>query len=164
MTLGLREGLTELWWSAFHKESDSLNIELLKKIWDWVNYACDLAQIAPLVTITDIITGSPLLWVAIKALSLKWTILESHPTLDIAIVRANNHQCENHRHRIWMFLTSKNNHFVFYPSLWSNIHWNWDKMAASFETSFSNAFSWMKMYKFRLRFHWSFWRVQLTIS
>ena len=36
-------------------------------------------------------------------------------------------------------------------------------MAAIFQT-FSNAFSWMKMYKFRLRFHWSlFPRFQLTI-
>ena len=35
-------------------------------------------------------------------------------------------------------------------------------MAAIFQTTFSNAFSWMKMYKFRLRFHWSlFPRVQL---
>ena len=33
-----------------------------------------------------------------------------------------------------------------------------------FQTTFSNAFSWMKMIKFRLRFHWSlFPRVQLTI-
>ena len=39
-----------------------------------------------------------------------------------------------------------------------------DKMAAIFQTTFSNAFSWMKMYEFRLRFHWSlFPRVQLTI-
>ena len=39
-----------------------------------------------------------------------------------------------------------------------------DKMAAIFHTTFSNAFSWMKMFKFRLRFHWSlFPRVQLTI-
>ena len=28
-----------------------------------------------------------------------------------------------------------------------------DKMAAIFQKTFSNAFSWMKMYKFRLRFH-----------
>ena len=43
-------------------------------------------------------------------------------------------------------------------------HWGRDKMAAIFQTIFSNAFSWMKMYKFRLRFHWSlFPRVQLTI-
>ena len=34
--------------------------------------------------------------------------------------------------------------------------WGWDKMAAIYQTTFSNAFSWMKMYKFRLRFHWSF--------
>ena len=33
-------------------------------------------------------------------------------------------------------------------------HWNRDKMDAIFQTTFSNAFSWMKMYKFRLRFHW----------
>ena len=34
-----------------------------------------------------------------------------------------------------------------------------------FHTTFSNAFSWMKMYQFRLRFHWNlFLRVQLTIS
>ena len=39
------------------------------------------------------------------------------------------------------------------------------QMAAIFQTTFSNAFSWMKMYEFRLRFHWIlFPRVQLTIS
>ena len=44
-------------------------------------------------------------------------------------------------------------------------HWGRDKMAAIFQTIFSNAFSWMKMYEFRLKFHWSlFLRVQLTIS
>ena len=43
-------------------------------------------------------------------------------------------------------------------------HWGRDKMVAIFQTTFSNAFSWMKMFKFRLRFHWSlFPRVQLTI-
>ena len=29
------------------------------------------------------------------------------------------------------------------------------QMAAIFQTTFSNAFSWMKMYEFRLKFHWS---------
>ena len=33
-------------------------------------------------------------------------------------------------------------------------HWGRDKMAANFLT-FSNAFLWRKIYKFRLRFHWS---------
>ena len=43
-------------------------------------------------------------------------------------------------------------------------HWGRDKMAANFQTTFSNAFCWMTMYEFRLRFHWSlFPMVQLTI-
>ena len=38
------------------------------------------------------------------------------------------------------------------------------KMAAISQTMFSNAFSWMKMFEFCLRFRWSlFLRVQLTI-
>ena len=42
-------------------------------------------------------------------------------------------------------------------------HWGWDKMAAIFQTTFSNAFSQMKMNEFRLWFHWIlFLRVQLT--
>ena len=37
-------------------------------------------------------------------------------------------------------------------------------MAAVSQTTFSNAFSWMKMYQFWLKFHWSmFLRIQLTI-
>ena len=43
-------------------------------------------------------------------------------------------------------------------------HWGRDKMAAVSQTTLSNAFSWMKMLEFRLRFHWNlFLRVQLTI-
>ena len=43
-------------------------------------------------------------------------------------------------------------------------HWGQDKMAAIFQTTFSNAFSVMKIYEFRLRFHWSlFLRFELTI-
>ena len=43
-------------------------------------------------------------------------------------------------------------------------HWGRDKMAVVSQTTLSNAFSWMKMLEFRLRFHWSlFLRVQLTI-
>ena len=40
--------------------------------------------------------------------------------------------------------------------VWVLTHWGRDKMAAMYHTAFSNAFSWMKMFKFRLRFHWSF--------
>ena len=51
--------------------------------------------------------------------------------------------------------------FNMYMSL---TNWGWDKMAAIFQTTCSNTLSWMKMYEFRLKFHWSlFLRVQLTI-
>ena len=43
-------------------------------------------------------------------------------------------------------------------------HWGRDKMATISQTTFSNAFSWMKLYEFRLRFHWSlFLRLQSKI-
>ena len=43
-------------------------------------------------------------------------------------------------------------------------HWGRDKMAGISQTIFSNAFSWMKLFELRLKFHWSlFPRVQLTI-
>ena len=42
-------------------------------------------------------------------------------------------------------------------------HWGRDNMDAVSQTTLSNAFSWMKMLEFRLRFHWSlFLWVQLT--
>ena len=42
--------------------------------------------------------------------------------------------------------------------------WGRDEIDAILQTTFSNAFSWMKMYWFRLKFHWSlFPSVQLTI-
>ena len=34
-------------------------------------------------------------------------------------------------------------------------HWGWDKMAAFSQTTFSNALSSIKMFEFRLWFHWS---------
>ena len=43
-------------------------------------------------------------------------------------------------------------------------HWGWDKMDAISQTTFSSAFSWIKMFEFQLKFHWSlFLRVQLTL-
>ena len=64
-----------------------------------------------------------------------------------------------------------NEHFYQHPFsniLWPHntilTHWGRDKMAAIIQTVFSNAFSWMKIYQFPLRFHWSlFLREQLTI-
>ena len=44
-------------------------------------------------------------------------------------------------------------------------HWGRDQMNAISQTMFSNAFSWMKLFDYRLKFHWSlFLKVQLTIS
>ena len=41
-------------------------------------------------------------------------------------------------------------------------HWGRDKLDAISQTTFSSAFSWMKMYELRLKIHWSlFLRVQL---
>ena len=34
-------------------------------------------------------------------------------------------------------------------------HWGRDKMTAISQTTFSSAFSWTKIFEFRLRFHWS---------
>ena len=35
-------------------------------------------------------------------------------------------------------------------------HWGWDEMTTIMQSTFSKAFSWMKMYEFGLRFHWNF--------
>ena len=44
-------------------------------------------------------------------------------------------------------------------------HWGRDKMDAISQTTCSIAFPWMKIFEFRLKFHWSlFLRVQLTIN
>ena len=44
-------------------------------------------------------------------------------------------------------------------------HWGRDKMATIFQTTSSNVFSSLKMFEFRLKFHWNlFLRVQSTIS
>ena len=34
-------------------------------------------------------------------------------------------------------------------------YWGRDKMAAIFQTTFWSGFSWMKIYEFRLKFHWN---------
>ena len=57
------------------------------------------------------------------------------------------------------------NEFSHFPGASELTHWGRDKMATTFQTTFSNAFSWMKMNEFFwLKFHWSlFLRVQLAI-
>ena len=52
-------------------------------------------------------------------------------------------------------------YFHYIPIL---TQWGRDKVDAISQTTFSNAFSWMKMHEFRLRFHWSLiLRFELTI-
>ena len=49
------------------------------------------------------------------------------------------------------------------PNYIALTHWGRDKMTAVSQTTLSNAFSWMKMLAFRLRFHWSlFQRFQIN--
>ena len=68
------------------------------------------------------------------------------------------------------------NYVVFIVRIWEKTdqiyqhsialtHWGWDKMDTISQMAFSNACSWMKTHKFRLRFHWSlFLRFELIIS
>ena len=50
------------------------------------------------------------------------------------------------------------------PPATSTWYWSRDKVDAISQTTFWNAFSWMKMFELRLKFHWSlFPRVQLII-
>ena len=68
-------------------------------------------------------------------------------------------------HRLVSFDDDKHSwKFIKQPLITDLTHWGQDKMAALFQMTCSNAFSWMKMYEFWLRFHWSlFLRVQLTV-
>ena len=76
---------------------------------------------------------------------------KKYRTLD-CVIKRRNWTSRN----TWLMITIDHNLLT---------HWGWDKMAAIFQTTFSNVFSWMKMFEFRLKFHWSlFLRVQLTIS
>ena len=53
---------------------------------------------------------------------------------------------------------------IYTITVLSSSHWGRDQMADIFQTTFSNAFSWMKIFEFWIIFHWSlFLRVQLTI-
>ena len=55
-------------------------------------------------------------------------------------------------------------HHIASPGHNELTQWGLDKLAAILQTTYSHAFSRMKMYKFRLEFHWClFLTVQLTI-
>ena len=94
------------------------------------------------------------------------------------LISENKFQIMN-RHRKWKQIRGLSQHketIIPRPSYLYNrnptsrktsyilIHWGRDKMAAIFQTTSSNAFSWMEKCKLGLLFHWSlFPRVQLII-
>ena len=66
--------------------------------------------------------------------------------------------------KLGKFAVDITNTFKFVNLRWMLTHWGRDKIAAIAQMTFSHAFSWMKMYELRLKFHWNlFPRVQLTI-
>ena len=72
----------------------------------------------------------------------------------------------NHKQTLYIFIEentfAKWRQFRFGLIVLTN--WGRGKVVAFLQTTFSNAFSWMKMHEFRLIFHWSmFLRVQLRI-
>ena len=75
-----------------------------------------------------------------------------------------DHPTINHR---WSVRRARILHFLqhwHHGEIMKLTHWGRDKIAAIPQTTFSNAFSWIKIYKFWLKFHWSlFLEVQLTI-
>ena len=86
-----------------------------------------------------------------------------------------NIKCQINRSGIQIYINLSNQDIAYAITLtdiWEYIfnktqrltHWGRDKMAVISQTTFSNAFSWMKMYEFRLRVHWSlFLSVQIKI-
>ena len=52
-------------------------------------------------------------------------------------------------------ITWHNNTLIWMSDWLSLTNWSRDKMAAIFQTTCSNAFSWMKMFEFWLQFHWT---------
>ena len=67
--------------------------------------------------------------------------------------------------KIWCKATASFDWLFFLPQIMSFTHWGRDKMAAvTSQTTFSNEFSWMKMYEYRLRFHWSLFLMQGPIN
>ena len=65
---------------------------------------------------------------------------------------------------MWSLLWIVKSHSFIAGKVHSLTHWGRDNMAAIFKTTFSDAFTWMKIYELRLIFHWAlFLRFQLAI-
>ena len=70
------------------------------------------------------------------------------------------------RYEKYVIISHSEHHWWWWAgNAWSHlIYWGWEQMAAIFQMTFSNGFSWMKMYECWLKFHLSlFLRVHITI-
>ena len=98
----------------------------------------------------------------------RWSHADHHVVM-IPYIEGLVQNCSNSSAQaaeLLQFCTKPSIYFI-YKKTQRNVsltHWGRVKMDAVSQTTLSNAFSWMKMLEFRLRFHWSlFLRVQLTI-
>ena len=112
----------------------------------------------------------------IRSFTLTWnseTILIGPVSFIIIMIILSKWVPSHYLNQCWhiVHLTPRNN---FQLNIYQNsyifiqemhlTHWDRDKMNAILQMTFPSAFSWMKMYYFRLRFHWNlFVGVQLTI-
>ena len=88
---------------------------------------------------------------------------EDAKTQNTPLTWDHNYRDMEYSHKVVGRSTTKSRE-VSKPWDWVLTHWGRDKMAVISQTTFSGAFSWMKMYEFWLTFHWNlFSRVQLTI-
>ena len=65
--------------------------------------------------------------------------------------------CYN-RQIIWLIVCEPSVNFLklFYHIAYLGLtYWGWDKMDVISQTTFSMAFLWMKIFEFRLKFHWN---------
>ena len=97
--------------------------------------------------------------VVLRCVTLHYVMLHKIFHRLYCMVNSNWQHCVLHENR---YNIHHVNNIVY--MILSLTHWGRSKMAAIFQTTSSNAFSWMKVYKFRFRFHRIlFLRVQLTI-
>ena len=84
--------------------------------------------------------------------------------------KANSSSCMCYNNSLWVgvgvgFISGKHGQYLAaYTKLLALTHWGRDKIDAILQTAFSSAYSWMKMYKFGLKFNCSlFLKVLSTI-
>ena len=114
---------------------------------------------------------------SIWSILLEWSIVDFKIVISKGVYHSSNWQACTGRLQLfprklvigWFYLCWQVNPLKFpiciRPKIWYQLrvcsassvltYWGRDKTAAIFQTTFSNAFSWMKMYRFPLRFQWS---------